>query len=330
MSRPLGLHDAVADVIEEVDEAPTVWQAELAVSELLGRDWLPLPLGRGILVDIHLRLVTEEAAKFGGHARTLQAVLAHLTANETTLVRVNMSARALGVLQPWVPLLDTVELIEASEATEGGQIVLHCGYWLGDGLVDEHYLVLGIQEGIVQRCDVGPDAPEFTTRTVDPADIAPRIATLMAETTWHFKKLRDPDAVNGPWALLSARLRTCLPPVLAITKMLPEDVTALANRFMRLKATKRLVDEHEHTGCYARNIAIQVIEFERDVCSGGWTPEAVRRFYAERASRIHCDGDEELLGQVVIGYLVWRMGKLGYKPLVEQASAAHVEYLETL
>lgn len=326
MTEPPSLHDAVAQVIRAVDEAPTVWQAELEVSQLLGQDWLSLPLDRATLVDLHLRMVSKEAAQFKGHARTLQAVLAHLTSNEKTLVRVNMSSRALGILQPWVPLLDTVELVQTREAE--GQIVLQCGYRLDDGLVDEHYLTVTIEDDLIQHIDVTDHAPDLAP--VDPDNLAPRLATIMINTTWRNSELKDPASVNGPWALLNARVRTGLPPVLSMTRMLPDQVNALAGRFVRLKAAKRIADEQGLRPDYLRYLAAQIIDFENTACPGGWTQESIQRFYAERAPRIDCAGDEELLGQVLIAYLVWRMGKLGYKPLVEAASEAHLRYLEAL
>lgn len=327
MPQPPALHDAVAEVIKAVDQAPTIWQAELAVSQVLGTRWLALPLGPGVLIDTHLRIVTTEAAKFGGHGRTVQAVLAQLSSNEETLARVNMSSRALGVLQPWVPLLDSIELIEAREGN--GRIVLHCGYRLDVSLIEEHYLVLTVQDGMVQRCDVLANAPATPTQTVDPADLAPRLATIMANTTSYFTKLTDPDSVYGPWALLTARVLTCLPAVLAITRMTEQDAKALAARFVRLKATKRLSDESGYPANHLGAYVTHVIGFERQTCPGGWTPEMVRRFYTDGALGLQW-ADQEVLGQVVIGYLVWRMGKLGYKPLVEAASDAHVRYLEGL
>ena len=311
---PPGFAEAVVDVIKALEQAETAWQAELVVSELVGRRWFAFPIGQAYTIDVNVRMAAEEAAEHGGRGRTLQAVLGHLTGNQITQARINLASRALGVLQPWVALLDTVELIEAREAP--GLIVLHFGYLDG---IDQHYIVVTHDDGIIQRVDVGPDAPE--AEPVDPRDLAPRLATLMVLTTWHVKKVQDLNNIDPAWALLMARVQSCLPPVLTLMPMLPDRAKSLKYQFGRLKAAKELADKYDTDTWWVRETAAQAIEYERRNCPGGWTVDDVHTYFRQEARKVHPD-EEEQLEQILIAYLDWRMGKRGYPEVVEAARVA--------
>lgn len=327
MSRPLQRHEEVARVIKAVDDASTVWEAEVLVSDLMGANWIPLPLSRGELITVHCRLLAKEAKAFGGHARTFLAVLGHLAADEISRVTVGLSSMSLGVLQPWVPLLDTVELIDARRS--GETLILRYGYRYQDHHVDEHVLVLDVVEGLLTHAEVRAEAAPG--EPITPHEAAVVLTTLMRQTNARANR-RDYEltpSVASLWALMTARSRL-LPGVITADETYDAQCRTLVRRFLRLKATTRLVEQYNGDREDLETLVTALVEFERHRCPAGWTTDAVAAFYSDRAPQFAGQGYDDLIGEVVMNYLVWRMGDRDYKPLVQAASDHHVRFLETL